>query len=487
MTRVRNILFGLALTLRLLTIFPMVISPLWYDENFTLLVTHAPTWTRFMQAILGDVHPPLFYMLTWPFGQVHAAPWLIRLPSLIFSIAAMFVLWEVLGHLVSSERVRLAAWTLTVISSNFLYYGTEGRMYALLGLLVLLAVWMMLTRRWAWLAVCTAALLWTHNYGLIYAGVIWICGLVMDRPHWKALTISMAIGGLCYLPWLIVLYGQMSAIHGAYWMLDTFTLPNTIYTFYQSYILPLPAGGKGDLWSQVVFFGWVSFAILWIYRKRDKLFPLRSSVLLFVIAFLPWILTIVGSLVWQPIMLARALTPSIPFLTVLLVLPISAIPPSDRMHQGFLLAALIIVPMLMMNAARVYVPGLVRGKDDAMLLEALRDIEANWTPGDVIVHVGDGTLVDALPYTMHVDAQYKMVPCGLVRGSLTPLTREGLGFQIADLSDFPAGTHIWLITEESPFTPQCEKDLLDPIVKDLTPVGCFRDDPLKKNCVYSVK
>ena len=72
------IVLAIGAVLRLLFIW---VPPLWYDENFSLLLSRLP-FLNMITATMGDVHPPLYYILIWPIGHIpNAAPWLIRLPT----------------------------------------------------------------------------------------------------------------------------------------------------------------------------------------------------------------------------------------------------------------------------------------------------------------------------------------------------------------------------------------------------------------------
>jgi len=78
-------------------------QPLWYDENFTLAVLRLPL-DRMWTAILGDVHPPLFYLLYKPFALLELPTWCLRIPSVLLGILSLWLAWKVFG-LLSEERI----------------------------------------------------------------------------------------------------------------------------------------------------------------------------------------------------------------------------------------------------------------------------------------------------------------------------------------------------------------------------------------------
>jgi hypothetical protein len=427
-------------------------------------------------AISGDVHPPLYYLLLWPLGQIRNAPaWIIRIPSLIFSIAALFVFWSILDKLITNTIVRRSAWVLFALSSTWLYYTGEGRMYAWLGLLVLCAVWTILERRWWSLVIISIMILWSHNYGLIYVACLWAAGMVLKWRNWKPLTLALGLAGVTFIPWIGILHSQMETIRGDYWIFHL-TWPSALYAFYQSFSLY----GKlvNDIVGEFIFFGWLVFSLFWILKHLRSLH--REVYAILILAFGPFILAVIGSIVWQPILLYRALVPAAPFIGLVLSIPLMGI---DNKSRSVSLAFILIVPFLVINTSRIYIPGYhLRGVDDAQMIRTLRIIEARWKPGDKIIHLGDGSLVDMLPYAIHPEDHFKYQPCGPVRGSLSPRTREGLGLQLIDPDQITG--HVWLLTEESPMTPACNEIVISNLVHDRQPVYCIVDNLLQKSCLY---
>ncbi len=121
---------GIAAALRILFIAR---APLWYDENFTLILARLP-FDKMIQATAGDVHPPLWYIIEWML--FHAAPslpvWAIRIPALIFSLLAINTFVLLCETLNIPNRVRILSTVLMAILPMQIWYAQEGRMYAML-------------------------------------------------------------------------------------------------------------------------------------------------------------------------------------------------------------------------------------------------------------------------------------------------------------------------------------------------------------------
>src|SRR5205814_1992129 len=77
-------LVAVALALRL---YHLGHTRLWFDETFTAMADRLPLGRvpRFLRA--HDVHPPLDYVLRWPFAHSGGSEVLVRLPSVVASTA----------------------------------------------------------------------------------------------------------------------------------------------------------------------------------------------------------------------------------------------------------------------------------------------------------------------------------------------------------------------------------------------------------------
>src|SRR3954451_7343365 len=115
-------------------------SPLWLDEALSVNIAKLPLG-QIPDALRADGHPPLYYRLlhVWirAFGSGDVS---VRALSGIFSVAALPVAGK-LGHDLGGRRGAVAAVVLFAVSPYCVRYGTEARMYSMVMLLVLLAMW----------------------------------------------------------------------------------------------------------------------------------------------------------------------------------------------------------------------------------------------------------------------------------------------------------------------------------------------------------
>jgi uncharacterized membrane protein len=165
------ILAGLALRL-------LVPRGIWLDEAITIHQAHLSLHDLFRNLYYGDRQPPLYHLTLWltirAFGDSEFA---VRLPTLIAGTLVIPVLYE-LGRELYDRRTGLIAATFAAASPLLVWYSQEVRMYTfatLFGLLALLTQLRVLRNgtmgNWAAYILATAALLWSHYFGLLLIGV----------------------------------------------------------------------------------------------------------------------------------------------------------------------------------------------------------------------------------------------------------------------------------------------------------------------------
>jgi uncharacterized membrane protein len=165
------VLAGLALRLA-------VPRGIWLDEAISIHQAHLSLHDLFQNLYHGDRHPPLHHLALWLTVRVFADGELaVRLPSLIAGTLVIPALYE-LGRELYDRRTGLVAAAFGAVSPILIWYAQEARMYAfvtLFGLLALLTQLRVIRNpsmgNWAAYILATAALLWSHYFGLLLIGV----------------------------------------------------------------------------------------------------------------------------------------------------------------------------------------------------------------------------------------------------------------------------------------------------------------------------
>ena len=223
--------FAVGLVLRVFTL-----SDLWMDEALSINIARLP-FLDIPAALRRDGAPPLYYWLLhfWisVFGDSDIA---VRSLSSIASVLTLPVVWLV-GRRLGGRRAAWGSAFILAVNPFAIRYATEARMYALVALEVglgLLAALRALERpsagRLAWVAVATAAVLYTHYWGIYLLVTSGIVLLVRARRRGPAATAgtgswnriwrerlsgpegrllaALALGAIAWAPWVPIFLDQ---------------------------------------------------------------------------------------------------------------------------------------------------------------------------------------------------------------------------------------------------------------------------------------
>jgi uncharacterized membrane protein len=459
------IILAVGAAMRLLLIWQ---SNLWFDENYSLILARLPV-NQLIAATAGDVHPPLYYLIIWPLAHISWLPaWAIRLPSLLFSLGALALLPRLMDHLRVDPRVQIITLVMMAVLPFQIHYAQEGRMYALLEFLFLLGALAVFEGRASWLALIVAAMLYTQNYGALYAATLWL--LIIGREGYSPLSIRMqqgiVLGFIGWLPWALVLKSQMAFISGSYWLL-TITPGSVLYNvwklFYSS-SLNHPAG-LGT--SMPITFALILLGIWHLISRRP--FAWASTAML---AFGPLLMSIIASVMFQPILLFRALIGISPFIYLICAYPLGEI----RTRRAALAAAVFILPILVMSIGGYYLYNADQKEQvgNGRATEAMQYLREHWQPGDVLYHSGDISYVNMSPFISV--PQYVQPACsGNPFAPLSDQTRRAIGEQLQPLDQVHAG-RVWYVFIWTPLLPECALDEFHSITADAAPAFTMQDD-----------
>lgn len=193
----------------------------WLDEGISVGVAAHPLHS-IPHLLLQDGSPPLYYLLLHLWISVTgSSDTAVHLLSLLFGVATVpAALWA--GWSLFDRRTGWICALVVAVNPFVAYYATETRMYSMAILLAVLAtatflhVYVFGRRRYLpWFALSLAALLYTHNWGLLLglgAGVALLALLVLSRDR-RRLVVDGVIGfggvAVLYAPWAPSLAYQM--------------------------------------------------------------------------------------------------------------------------------------------------------------------------------------------------------------------------------------------------------------------------------------
>ena len=301
---------------------------LWYDEIFSIGISQLPL-NELMDLGTRDVHPLLYYFIFKGFIKIFA---IFNFTDIVMIGKFLSILPFYLLFVLALTKVRENWGILTggifalCISSmpQLMLYGVEIRMYSLALFFITTSFIYMYeiiktpnTKNWAILTILTICSAYTHyfsgvaSFSLYFIFLVYI--LCYNRDLLKKWIISASIAILSFIPWLFIVFGQLTEIQGNYWI-DPISLKTVISYVY--YILsPANIMIKANELVNPTILGTlflISLIILIIYYLRDKKEFKFNFALIGIAAFL--MVPIIGisiSLIHTPIFHHRYIIPTL--------------------------------------------------------------------------------------------------------------------------------------------------------------------------------
>ncbi len=413
----------------------------WYDEAFTATLARLPL-ADLLRATAQDVHPPLHYLVVSLIAPIVPGEWGTRIWSILCQGVAMLVLRDVLIRFNLKPAYRLPILALICILPSELIYASSGRMYAQLQLLVLLQVIAVIDRRWWLLGIATTLALYTHNYAVFYSFVIGMAAIIIELRTTCANPMPVKYRRLKFVDFNPPA-SQFRCIFAALGIPILLWLPWVIYGIIPQAIL----ARSGQHWIQPVNPGQALFTLYWAIQGTETsavFVPLTflfvslgmilaipsawraKQYLLIALAIGPWLLACLASL-FAPLLLYRALIPSVPFVVVLIVMAIQRASKPYRLI-GFGLVGL---------SLAVGMVGTMQGYEDLARHTNSLDARTPFEPGALVVHLEDTTLVTFAAYAQPGVRNVILSGCPENSGALGPVVRQAMGLGSISPADLP--------------------------------------------------
>ncbi|MFH1073021.1 MAG: glycosyltransferase family 39 protein [Nanoarchaeota archaeon] len=187
------------------------------DEGYSFYEASKPI-PEMIDSIKGDPHPPGYYLFLHFWQLLGKSEFWLRLSSVLFHAGAV-VMAYLLGKLLFSPRTGILAAGILAVSEAHLRYSQLLRMYSLIVLISLVAVYFFfkfLKRQSllnaALFVLFSAAGLYTHYYFifLLLALHCYVLLMKVQRKFWKAWILANLAILLLFLPWLPIFSAQVS-------------------------------------------------------------------------------------------------------------------------------------------------------------------------------------------------------------------------------------------------------------------------------------
>ncbi len=197
----------------------------WLDEASSVInAQRFSFWGILTEFAVTDFHPPFYYLFLKVWMMVFGSSELVvRLPSVLFGMGTVFVLYLLIRQLFSKQVALVAAFLLTIAPLH-VYYSQEARMYSLETLLVTLSVLFFTkllavpSKKLFFLFTFTNMVLVYTDYLPAFIFIIYICWMLWRRKDIATLAIryvllSFVVTIVSFIPFTQVLGVQLQ--HGS--------------------------------------------------------------------------------------------------------------------------------------------------------------------------------------------------------------------------------------------------------------------------------
>ncbi|MBE7513840.1 MAG: glycosyltransferase family 39 protein [Anaerolineales bacterium] len=413
---------------------------LWYDESFTAWVSKLD-FQSMIEAIRGDVHPPLSYILTWGVVRVFGdSEFALRLIPALFGCLAPVLIHRIARAIHFERRTALTAGLIAAVLPGLLYYSQDARMYPELVVFVLVTVWGAVSKSGGLFLIGGVGAAYTQNYGLFYIAAISVA--MFFTHHRTGGVIRVAVIAAAYLPWLPVMLSQTGDVADGFWI-PSLTFPAAI--------LPAMTNTMGtriaDMFQIHLYGGALMATVIGIYASRRWLFRGRGLIILAAIFGAPFLAAVL-SWVWKPIYLSRGLLPSAVLIALVWAYALHHLSRGNRRVMGAIL-----IPALIIGVISHYA---VTGRDDWR--SWVQPVRTKWEMGDVIYNTAVHTTINLGYYLQGYP--YRLRPhASDLNQSLTETTKVAMKFHQDDFDDLPAQGYrrAWLMFALNPMSRRDEK------------------------------
>lgn len=230
------VFFAISLVFLVFTSYLAFSKPyVWTDETFTLNIVKLPL-NELLNLTSIDVHPPLYYLIYKFFIKIMN---FVNFKDIIAIGRFVSLLPVYLLFALSLTKIRknfgwltAGIFTLTLISMpQLMNFFIELRMYGW-GLFFVTTSFILINDmmiekesdniKWILLTLLTLASLYTHYYVAIASALIYLCLLVYliknNKDEIKKWLISVIVIVIGYIPWIPVIFQQISRKIGYYWI-----------------------------------------------------------------------------------------------------------------------------------------------------------------------------------------------------------------------------------------------------------------------------
>lgn len=343
--------------------FDYLHQTMWGDEPYTIALIQF-SFSSIWDITSTDVHPPLYYMMlkafTILFGDsVFSMRIFSNIAFLLILLCGLFPIRVFFGSSVS--LIFIMIFTLLPISQ---FMAINIRMYSWVAFFILagsLCAYKAFcdnkTIYYILLAILSACACYTHYYGGVASGCIYLIllfMLIVNKCNIKKLILSVGVLLILFSFWIPILLNQIIVVNNDYWI-----EPLNLKSFYQYanyFFSPKGLSYGTDITGEFVFrlflviLIWIAIIILGFYAERlhrKYKSSQNNTALCFILVFILMVLsTIVYSILIKPIFVQRYMLCAIGPLILGISIYISNMYTKIKQARYFIFATLILLVTL---------------------------------------------------------------------------------------------------------------------------------------------
>ena len=295
---------------------PMLLRSIWFDETYSSYLTKG-SFPEIVEMTALDVHPPLYYLClkAWSllFGHSIIA---YRSLSVLFSVITLALFYVLMKRWTKNHKTAMLLTVLLAACPFFLYYSAEMRMYSLSCLIVVagtlfLDLALEKNKKIFWLlySLSIIAALYTHYFTVFgfLAHFVYLVFYFKKHGFNKNIIWVYILAVIAYIPWIPVLYQQVTAVERGYWP-DEIELLTPIRFFSFSFVYY--EGVNTDFFHLIVTIIMMSLMLIIALIGANNMgeHTKEKTFLVALIAFVPPVVLITVSVIGQSVYVERYIT-----------------------------------------------------------------------------------------------------------------------------------------------------------------------------------
>lgn len=398
--------------------------PVWYDEAFSILLASRPV-RDILAGTAADTMPPAYYLALRVWMVAGSSILTLRTLNLILGVLLVGLVF-LLARAAFDARAAPWAALLAAISPLLVYHSQELRMYTLLATALCAYAYLLLgvirnsdpRPPWlTWAGVVGAGVIALYTHNLAVFSIVAPNVYLLIRRAWRTLAsllLAQAAMALLFLPWLVVVPGQVAKIQAAFWTPRPGLLEIVQGIVSSHAALPLPPA-----WTPLAVAAAVLAFVLTAYLVIRQGRSLEWTGYLITLAAVPPALLFLASHVMRPLYVPRAYLLS---LLVYLVLGGWAISSARPRALGWIVGAAFAVAAAVGLPAELAHDTFPRSPFD----QAAAYLRDTLEPGDTILHDNKLSYFPMIVYAPDLPQVFLPDEAGSHNDTLAPATQEAL-------------------------------------------------------------